>query len=243
LATALVRVGQTTNPPGRRYAPSEETLLSSETIDSLPPAAGAAERCATCGAPMASDQRYCLECGTRRARPSSVLAGDLRSLISAVSAQSVPSAQPGANGVESSLHAERPPASSGAAAVIAGVGVLLLAMGVGVLIGRSSPSAKAAAQPAQVVSVAEPGAATSTGTGTGTTASQAPAPTSTTPSSTGSSSKHSSKKAFSSGSSGGGVGQTPNKPAPPSAAEHLKGAKGGDYEQKSKNLPNVISTG
>ena len=39
----------------------------------LPPAGSASmtsgardERCAECGAPMASDQRYCVECGERR---------------------------------------------------------------------------------------------------------------------------------------------------------------------------------
>jgi hypothetical protein len=242
-------VGLRPNPLRRQYAPSEETTLSSQPIDSSPSAAaGAAELCASCGAPLAPDQRYCLECGTRRPELSSVLAGDLRSLIAVAAVESAPGQRNGA-GVEPPPPAATPPAS-GATAVIAGVGVLLLAMGVGVLIGRSSSSAKAATQPAQVVSVAEPGAASSTGT----TTSQSPASTSTTPpTSKGSPAKHGSTKKSSSPSSSsssspsesssGGVGQSLNKPAPPSVAESLKGAKGKNYEQKSKNLPNVISTG
>jgi hypothetical protein len=138
--------------------------------------------------------------------------------------------------------AVEPPRQRGSAtsAVIAGVGVLLLAMGVGVLIGRSGQAAKISTQPPQVISVATPGA----GSGTS-TASHGSSPT--TSSAKHSSAKHGSSKSSSSESStappAGGVGQTPSKPAPPSAAEHLKGVKGGSYEQKSKNLPNVISTG
>jgi hypothetical protein len=43
-------------------------------------------------------------------------------------------------------------------------------------------------------------------------------------------------------SSSGGVGNSLSKPAPPSVLES-KPVKGQSYEQKSKNLPNVISTG
>jgi hypothetical protein len=120
--------------------------------------------------------------------------------------------------------------------------VLLLSMGVGVLIGRSSaPNSKAPAVPAQVISVS------STGAGSGTGAGQTSAPTSTTPSTTKPSSTHAAKKSSSgssaSESNSGGVGQTLNKPAPPAVLNQLHKSKGESYEQKSKNLPNVISTG
>jgi hypothetical protein len=164
----------------------------------------------------------------------------MRSLISV--ADDASTTPPGVETAAKLLPAEplRPRAGA-TSAVIAGVGVLLLAMGVGVLIGHTGGSnAKVSTQPAQVISVATPG--TDTGTSG---ASQAPS--STTSSSKSSSTKHPSPKASSSESStaapSGGVGQTPSKPAPPSVAEHLKGVKGGSYEQKSKNLPNVISTG
>jgi hypothetical protein len=44
-------------------------------------------------------------------------------------------------------------------------------------------------------------------------------------------------------SSPGGVGESENHPAPPSVLKSLKGTKGKSYEERSKNLPNVVSTG
>jgi hypothetical protein len=126
-------------------------------------------------------------------------------------------------------------ARSSMVTLIAGVGVLLLAMGVGVLIGRSGGGSKPAAAPPQVISVSQPGA----------TAGAATTPTPTTPSSTptpspkggASASKHSATKGAT------GVGSSPSSPAPPSVVKNLRKGGGQSYEQKSKNLPNVISTG
>jgi hypothetical protein len=132
-----------------------KTIVSTESIASQPRSIGAPEPCARCGAPLAEDQRYCLECGERRTPTSSVLAGGPPS-ASAARGQPVPP-PPDRSGTASGEHAGR----GGAVTVIAGVGVLLLAMGVGVLIGRSGGSKQAAA-PAQVISVASPGAGDST---------------------------------------------------------------------------------
>jgi hypothetical protein len=114
--------------------------------------------------------------------------------------------------------------------VIAGVGVLLLAMGVGVLIGRAgSGGSKAAAAP-QVISVAQPGAGT------------APS-TATTPATTSTPTRSATPKPTKPASSGG-AGQVPSKPAPPTVLQNLhNGGSGQSYEQKSKNLPDVVSTG
>ena len=49
--------------------------------------------------------------------------------------------------------------------------------------------------------------------------------------------------ATSSGSGGSGAGSSLSHPAPPSVLESLKSTKGKSYVEKSKNLPNVISTG
>jgi hypothetical protein len=49
--------------------------------------------------------------------------------------------------------------------------------------------------------------------------------------------------ASSAGASKGGVGNSESKPAPPSVLESLKNTKGKSYEEKSKNLPDVVSTG
>jgi hypothetical protein len=116
-------------------------------------------------------------------------------------------------------------------ALIAGVGVLLLAMGVGVLIGRAdSPAAKI--PPAQVISL---GAAAGGAAGAATT------PTATTPE-TPAPSQAKKKAAKAKGAAATGASIT--KPAPPSSAANLRsGGSGQSYEQKSKNLPNVVSTG
>jgi hypothetical protein len=230
-----------------------------------------ADLCATCGAPMASDQRYCLECGSRRSTigsgslggsHTSELGSDLVAGHGAAASGSVSSAGlasssglafgtgPGSAGeshgqwTNHAVPAQAPggvdpnatapeavsPRSGGPTAAIAGVGVLLLSMGVGVLIGRagSDGTGKAATPPAQVISVASsPGAATATTPTTSTPRSTAPTKASA----------HKASKAASE------VGQVPSKPAPPTVLEHLRSGSGQSYEQKSKNLPNVVSTG
>ncbi|HYM55593.1 MAG TPA: hypothetical protein VES97_09535 [Solirubrobacteraceae bacterium] len=47
----------------------------------------------------------------------------------------------------------------------------------------------------------------------------------------------------SSSAGGSGAGSSPSKPAPSSVLKSLSGIKGKSYEEKSKNLPNVVSTG
>jgi hypothetical protein len=46
-----------------------------------------------------------------------------------------------------------------------------------------------------------------------------------------------------SGSSSNGAGSSESHPAPPSVLKSLKGTKGKSYEEKSKNLPDVVETG
>ena len=45
------------------------------------------------------------------------------------------------------------------------------------------------------------------------------------------------------GASSSGKGSTPNKPASPSALKNLNNSHGKSYEEKSKNLPDVVETG
>jgi hypothetical protein len=134
--------------------------VSSESIASPPARAGATESCASCGAPLAGDQRYCLECGERRSPVSGALLGGVAPAANAgpVESPPVPPGPPAsagaalspAAGAASPVEASR----GNGATVIAGVGVLLLAMGVGVLIGRSGGGAKQNAAAPQVISVA-----------------------------------------------------------------------------------------
>jgi SPOR domain len=46
-----------------------------------------------------------------------------------------------------------------------------------------------------------------------------------------------------SSSTSGGVGQSPSHPAPPTVLKGIEKSKGKSYEEKSKNLPNVVETG
>jgi hypothetical protein len=104
-------------------------------------------QCPSCGSTVAADQRYCLHCGQRCGEPrlpfmNAVTFMDaMRTPSEALAAPTAP--QP------------RRRRLSPNAALIAGVGTLLLAMGVGVLIGHSGNQTVAtnAAAPAQVITV------------------------------------------------------------------------------------------
>lgn len=131
--------------------------LSTESIASTAqPPQQAGEGCANCGAPLAGDQRYCLECGERRVFVSDFLRSGLpRAAADSSPAPATPPLPARAGGGS--------PGRSSSLSLLAGVGVLLLAMGVGVLIGRSGGGSGKPA-PAQVITVG------STGGGTGTSA-------------------------------------------------------------------------
>lgn len=81
---------------------------------------GVHDRCANCGAELALDQRYCVECGTRRGGPRFTLA--TQALATTSSASSSPSTVSGRS------------ADARLVALLALITVLL-ALGVGVLIG------------------------------------------------------------------------------------------------------------
>jgi hypothetical protein len=189
------------------------------------------EPCAQCSAPLADDQRYCLQCGEPRPHVSgpplsarSAIEKPSQTPPNLVSPPSIPPAPPGTAGAGSS-------ACNNSLALLAGVGVLLLAMGVGVLIGRAGVGS-AKAPPAQVISLGA-------GAGSGGSAPTTPTTTTISPETPAASSKKKAAKAKEATGSGSSI----TKPAPPSAARNLRGGSGQSYEQKSKNLPNVVSTG
>jgi len=198
-------------------------------------AAAAAQSCVACGAPLADEQRYCLECGDRRAPISSVLLGGPPSGGASQAQSSTPMAPPSA-GSAAADGAGR----GNAVTLLAGVGVLLLAMGVGVLIGRSS-APKQSAAPAQTISVSQPAAAGGAGAAA-TTTPTTPEAASKTGSST-SKGAAAKKGAAGAAESKSSVGASESHPAPPTVLKNLSTKKGKNYEQESKNLPNVISTG
>jgi hypothetical protein len=104
--------------------PSERTATQDPPADaaasvSLLTAGAAGDKCVQCGATLAPDQRYCVECGTRRGQP--------RFSLRPAAAPSAPAEQSkpdGRGGAWSSTMA------------LAAVVALLLALGVGLLIGH-----------------------------------------------------------------------------------------------------------
>jgi len=119
------------------------------------------DRCVTCEAPLASDQRYCLNCGERRGR-----SGYTAASAAMQSAATPPAAAAAASSGQEPPSARRRVASG--TTLVAGIATLLLAMGVGVEIGRISSNgntgsqARASAPPVQVVTVAGGGGGAST---------------------------------------------------------------------------------
>jgi hypothetical protein len=153
------------------------TAEAATTPDLMPPtteaattpdlvAPGASDLCANCQAPLASDQRYCVNCGERRGKP--------RQLFQPAT-DKAPAPAPAKR--------ERRPRASAGTTLIAGVATLLLAMGVGVLIGQNSTSNN----PKQVSAGAPVKVTVDNGSGGGSG--------STATASTGSKSKHAGKKA------------------------------------------------
>jgi hypothetical protein len=112
---------------------------------------GGSDSCPNCGARMAADQRYCLNCGHRRGEPR------LPFMDAVVFMESMGS--PGGSSAAPPPPPNEPKSSNrmnANAALIAGVATLVLAIGVGFLIGRSGHdnSNNAAAQaPIKVIEV------------------------------------------------------------------------------------------
>lgn len=116
------------------------------------------EQCPSCGAFVAVDQRYCLECGHRRGEPRLPFM-DAVVFMDAMNRPPEPE-------ITSTKAKKR--GISPNAALIAGVGTLLLALGIGVLIGRSGDHGTTAAnQPPIVIKGGTEEAATAASGATG----------------------------------------------------------------------------
>jgi hypothetical protein len=101
--------------------------------------AAVGDRCGNCQTPLASDQRYCVNCGERR--------GKARFSFDTLNAQQAPAETP--------KKPSRKPRISSTVAFVASIATLLLALGVGVLIGHTNNNTKttAAAAPSQVIKI------------------------------------------------------------------------------------------
>jgi hypothetical protein len=111
--------------------------------------------CATCGAPFAADQRYCLSCGARRTHARLPFQDSL--------VQTTPVGPYGPGGTPPALWS--PPATTGpsAATMLGALACVLLAFGVGILVGGGGDDPQ---QPIVVGGVAPAAAAAPTATTT-----------------------------------------------------------------------------
>ena len=192
------------------------------TQDIHAPTLGAqGEPCASCGAPLAGDQRYCLECGARRAQARVAF----RDILGPGGAPPPPPA-----GVPAAAP-EGPPARSGLAFLV-GLLCLLAALGVGVLIGNSGDDKTAATPPpAQVITVSGAAGAPAT----------AAAGTTSTPAASTSSSGVSGSSAKSSKGSGSAK-SSKGSAADNKKVKDLNSSSGADYQKKSQKLPKAVGT-
>lgn len=102
---------------------------------------GEAEQCRECGASLAADQRYCLNCGRRRGEPRL----DFRRYAPGERSASDPPVPPAT--VPAPAPDEKPTRDFTPLAAVGGIAVLGLMLLVGVLIGRGDSNASAPAPP------------------------------------------------------------------------------------------------
>jgi hypothetical protein len=182
------------------------------------------EPCASCGAPLAGDQRYCLECGARRAQARL----PFREILATGGA--APPTPPAV--AAASAHEGPPPARSGLA-FLGGLLCLIAALGVGVLIGNSGDDKTAAtAPPPQVITVGGAAAAPAATTPAATTSTDA--------SSTSGDASGSGKSSKDSGSSS--AKSSKGSAADKKAVKDLDSSSGSDYQKKSEKLPKEVGT-
>jgi hypothetical protein len=108
---------------------------------------GSNESCPNCGAQMAADQRYCLNCGHRRGDPR------LPFMDAVVFMESMSAPAGGVTPPPPPTQEASPNRWNANAALIAGVATLVLAIGVGFLIGRSGHDNATQAAAPQVIKV------------------------------------------------------------------------------------------
>ena len=189
------------------------------------------EPCQECAAPLAADQRYCVNCGKRRGEPRV----DYRRLMGAPGGEPPAAEQPSPPPTppDDEPKAERDYAPLAAVGGVAVLGLMLL---VGVLIGKGNSSPTAA--PAPIVKVGGEVAGTaSTGSGDSKTASAQP---------------KSSKKPGKGGTgakavAGGLTGDAARSSkgtvqASTEDLESLEGQSGESYEETIRKLPDKIAT-
>lgn len=188
------------------------------------------EACRECGAPLAADQRYCLNCGRRRGEPRIEFE---RHLAGAASANgSAPGGmQPAPADAQPQAASAPPQRDYTPLAAVGGIAVLGIMLLIGVLIGKGDGGGSATAPPPVIVQGGE--------TGTGGTASEKEAD----------GAQAGAKQAKAKGGNKGGAvkggsADTGNAPvASDQALEQLQEGTPEEKAERSANLPDEIATG
>ncbi|HEY6730947.1 MAG TPA: zinc ribbon domain-containing protein [Solirubrobacterales bacterium] len=185
--------------------------------------------CPSCGAALADDQRYCLNCGQRQGEPRVDFRQHLDSKEAAAKTQTPPASGAGpAAPSEPPAKPQHDYAPLAAAGGIAVLGVMLL---IGVLIGRGTGSANESSATPQVITV---GAAESSSSGPDQGAGQTD--------NAGKAGKGG-DKAKKQDTAAGDSTNTGNAPvASDSQLEALQGKSGQEYAEESAKLPDEIAT-
>ena len=204
-----------------------ETYTQAETQPLMtPPQPG--EPCEECAAPLAADQRYCLNCGHRRGGPRV----NYRHYTAAAAPQSeAPPAQPAENGSPGGGDEEpaKPQRDYAPLAAVGGIAVLGLMLLIGVLIGRGDGGGDSAAAPPVIRIPAAGGAAEA-------------APGDVSRNTGGNAGGATQKKANGGGEGGGALNTGDATTASDGELEELGNTSGEDYVKQSENLPNKIAT-
>jgi hypothetical protein len=180
------------------------------------------EPCRGCGAPLAVDQRYCLNCGLRRGEPRVEYQEHLNGANGVTPPEPQPAAQ--ASGVEERLQRDYGPL-----AAVGGIAVLGLMLLVGVLIGKGSGEETQTTAP-PIIRVDGAG---------DTTANEDSGQTNSNASNRASGK---SRKGGNSLAAGGGGSTPPPVTASDDDLEALQGQSPEDYQRSSARLPDTIAT-
>ena len=213
-------------------------MQTTETMR-MPALGEAGEPCTGCGAPLAADQRYCLNCGQRRAGPRV----DYRSYLAPASAETRPvppaAAQAAASTPEPPALEARRERDFAPLAAVGGIAVLGLMLLIGVLIGRGGEGASA--PPPQVITVGGPGGDQTARAETGSRAAGSAKPSETAGKARGGSGTGA--KAVAGGLTGDAARQSEAAvQASKDDLEALNEQSGEDYEDTVKKLPDKIAT-
>lgn len=188
-----------------------------------PPRQG--EPCEECAAPLAVDQRYCLNCGRRRAGPRV----DYRHYMAGAKQSGDAAAVAAAEKPLVEEQPSKPQRDYAPLAAVGGIAVLGLMLLVGVLIGKGNNSTTSTPAPQVVRVPAAAGESSSEAAGS--------------PKDTGGgiAGDGGAKKAKG-GAQGGATDTGSAVQASAGDLESLSSESGADYEKKSKELPNEIAT-